>query len=95
MLTGGLLGIHDAWAYKPVNSNIILGGWLNFDKAGFLIPYVPGDWELVWLLPWSYKTEKMPSAKIFIDADRQQMRNIGNKFSDVSKQGLSVERTLP
>ena len=95
---GNVPSTHNAWPFiKPYNGNITLGCRLaDLDCSGFSMNYYPGDGELIWHLDWSYKTDKMSSAKKFIFGDVQAMGNIGDKKSLVTKQGLvPVTRTLP
>jgi len=67
----------------------------DIDTASFVRDNAPGDGVLIWDIPWTYQTTSMQKPKVFITAMRQEMRNIGDKKSTVSKNGITVERTIP
>jgi hypothetical protein len=100
-------GEHAGWEKAAGRGNIALGCQVgreeppndpsdpgDVDRAWFERAFVPGNGELTWDIPWTYKTTNMASQKEFMKI-RQEMYNIGDKKSTVSKGGNTAERIIP
>jgi hypothetical protein len=89
--------LHPAWYESAEGGNIStgcrIGGINSLDEVGFKSWYISGNGNFVWDIPWSYQTSTMNSPKVFLNM-LQQMRNIGDELSTVSKNGITVERTI-
>ncbi len=87
-------GRHTAWSAPAGSGNLSTGCYVTDDNAGFEMNYNrPGDGIWIWDIPWFYQVGTYES-KVFTTI-RQDMRNIGDKKSTVSKNGITVERTIP
>jgi len=67
----------------------------TIDTACFIRDSTPGDGKLIWDIPWTYHVKNSPDRMSFMPKMRQEMKNIGDKKSSVSKNGITVERTIP
>jgi hypothetical protein len=102
--TGSLQNItheyHLAWAMPGQSGNIYQGCRVGAnvnggDLVGFKWYNIPGDGSYIWhAIPWTYQTGTMNLPKIFTTLI-QDMRNIGNQKSTVSKNGVTAERIMP
>jgi len=90
---------HRAWYRTAGSGNILEGSRVaGLDEVGFTAPNIPGHGKFTWNIPWSYQTKNMQNANIlpkeFLTMI-QECENIGNKLSTVSKNGITVSRTIP
>jgi hypothetical protein len=88
---------HPSWYFDCTGGNMANGCRVgvigNVDQVGFY-SYLPGgDGLKIWDIPWSYKTATMTDRKVFLTI-RQRMENIGDKKSVVTKNGITVTRTI-
>jgi hypothetical protein len=88
---------HPAWYTKDVQGGSLddgcrVGTRNYYDKVGFKCQNISGDGYFIWNIPWTYQVGVMPP-KVFTTLT-QEMRNIGDKLSTASKNGITVERTI-
>ncbi|MDR2437978.1 MAG: hypothetical protein LBE12_01235 [Planctomycetaceae bacterium] len=90
---------HSSWTDVATAGNILtgcrIGGSDVYDHAIFMCPFL-GNGERIWDIPWSYKTSSMIQRKVFVQKMPQVMKNIGDKTSTISKNGIAPPpRTIP
>jgi hypothetical protein len=82
----------------PLTGNISTGCHVGTpcsrDNVYFKWYNIPADGKLVWNIPWTYQTSGMSKPRVF-NTLIHNCRNIGNKRSTMSKNGITVERSIP